>query len=147
MRVVLDTNVVVSAFLSPSGVPAQIIEEWQRQAFEVAASEPLITEYRRALLYPGVAARHRLSADDVADTIEDMQQLVVMVSPQETLFAVVDDPDDNRVLECAVAGDVEYIVSGDAHLLALQQFRDIQVLSPAAFLVVLRQAKQDNTQA
>ena len=59
------------------------------------------------------------------------------VAPRGIVAQIEDDPDDNKFLECAVAGGAEYVVSGDPHLLALRQFRGIQILSPAAFLTLL----------
>ena len=139
MRVVLDTNVVVSAFLSPNGVPAKLFDLWRLQAFEVVVSEVILTEYSRALLYDHVAARHRLSGEELAEVVDGFRQSGILVAPRDTLNVIDEDPADNRVLECAVAGGAEFIVSGDRrHLLRLQDFQGIQILSPAAFLSVVQ---------
>ncbi|MBI4504907.1 MAG: putative toxin-antitoxin system toxin component, PIN family [Chloroflexi bacterium] len=138
----LDTNVVVSAFLSPAGAPAQVVSAWERQAVELVVSEVLLQEYQRVLLYERVAIRHQMAPEDVAEIIEGFRQFALVVEPQETLAVITEDPTDNRVLECAVAGAADYIVSGDVrHLLPLQEYRGIQVLSPTAFLALLRQER------
>lgn len=139
MRVVLDTNVVISALLSAAGAPARVLELWRHQDLEVVVSEPLLAEYQRALLYERVASRHRMASSAVAEVIEGFRQFAILVTPEETVSAIQEDPQDNLVLECALAGGAEYVVTGDSHLLKLEAFRDIQILSSNAFLAVLQQ--------
>ncbi|MBI2865470.1 MAG: putative toxin-antitoxin system toxin component, PIN family, partial [Chloroflexi bacterium] len=131
------TNVLVSRFLSPRGSPARILEQWERQSFDLVVSEALLEEYRRALLYPRVAAHHGLSPEEVAGVIDGVRQAALIVNPGRRIDAVARDPADNRILECAVAGEAEYVVSGDAHLLDIGEFEGIQILPPKAFLAVL----------
>jgi putative PIN family toxin of toxin-antitoxin system len=142
VRVVVDTNVVVSRFLSSLGNPARIFELWRQEVFELLASEPILAEYRRALAYDRVRARHRLSDDQLDEQVADLRRFIVLVEPDEVITAIPDDPDDDKFLECALAGGADYIVSGDRHLLRLQQFRGIQILTPAAFLALIEQEAQ-----
>ncbi len=138
MRVVLDANVVVSALLSPAGTPAQILARWEGHEFDLIVSEPLLREYRRALNYERVAARHRMTPPEVEEVIEGFRQFAFLVEPEGTL-ELPQDPDDAKVLECAAEGSAEYVVSGDAHLLRLREHLGIAILPPAAFLSVLAQ--------
>jgi uncharacterized protein len=140
MRVVADTNVIVSAFLSAIGAPARLLDLWRQGVFELLASEPILAEYRRALAYPKIQARHRLTDEYLDRLISEWRQFIILVEPHEVIGAISDDPSDNRFLECAVAGGADYVVSGDRHLLQLQRFRGIEILSPAAFVSVLRPA-------
>jgi uncharacterized protein len=139
MRAVLDTNVFVSRFLSPRGVPAEIFQHWKAEVFELVVSEPILAEYVQVLGYEKVRSRHRMGEAEIADIISDLRRYAVLVEPKETPRVVKDDPDDDKFLSCAVVGGAEYIVSGDAHLLALRTYQDIQILSPRAFLLVLSQ--------
>ena len=140
MRVVLDTNVVVSAFISPAGVPARLFALWQQREFQVVVSEALLSEYRNTLLYERVAVRHQLGVEEVVDLIGRIRRFAVLAASKEVIAAIVEDPADNRVLECAVAGGVDYIITGDKRqLLRLQEFQGIQILSPAGFLSVLQE--------
>ncbi len=141
MRVVLDTNIIVSALLSPRGLRAQLVEAWRVQTFQPVVSEPILAEYERALNYPEVAARHGLSRGEVAEIVEGLRQFALMVAPAERLAVVRDDPDHDKFLECAVAGEANYIVSGDRHLLDLQEYRGIQILPAGVFLAVLAEGK------
>ena len=140
MRLVLDTTIVVSSFLSPTGAPGRIIELWQDETFEVAASEPILAEYGRVLGYEHIRARHRMSDDEIDQASTQLRQAVILVEPTERIVAIAADPADDMFLECAVAANAEYIISRDPHLLNIGEFRGIQILSPGAFLAVLRAA-------
>lgn len=137
MNVVVDTNVVVSRFLSSKGTPAHIFEHWQAGTFELLVSEDILTEYERVLNYPDLRARHHLSAAEIADIISDFRKFAVHIAVEETPQVIKKDPDDDKFLVCAAAGGAAYIVSGDPHLLALKEYQEIPILPPAAFLSLL----------
>ncbi len=137
MIVVLDTNVIVSALLSPGGPPAEIISRWEADQFEVVTSPPLLSELKRALQYPRVKKYLKSSPDDVTAFAERFGRVARVVQPRLALDVIEDDPADNRVLECAIAGGAAYIISGDDHLLQVKVYKDIVILSPAAFLALL----------
>lgn len=137
MRIVADTNVVVSRYIAPRGNPARVLDRWRQGEFDLLVSEPLLREYRRVFGYARLRARHHLSDAEIERVIEDLRELAIMTAPCEPIPVVEDDPDDDKFLECAVAGGAEIIVSGDEHLLRLGNYRGIQILSPAAFLAYL----------
>jgi putative PIN family toxin of toxin-antitoxin system len=136
--VVIDTNVFVSAFLSSAGIPARIVEHWQRQDFEVVVTAALVQEYERSLNYPHVARRHGMGPEEIAQIVAGVAQFSVVVQVGDSIAVVADDPDDDKIIACALAGEADYIVSGDAHLLDLEKYGDVQILSPRMFLLVLR---------
>lgn len=137
MIVVLDTNVIISALLSPTGPPAEIINHWEADEFDVVTSPPLLSELERALQYPRVKKYLKRSEDEVAAFIKRFRQVATVVEPQLTLEVIEDDPADNRVLECAAAGGASYIVSGNDHLLKIKKYKEIVILKPAGFLTLL----------
>jgi len=92
------------------------------------SSPALLSELRRVLGYPKLAAAIK-DPEVVADLIE---AAAVLVAPERTITVVSDEP-DNRVLEAAIEGGADYIVSGDKHLLALGVFAGIPILTPATF--------------
>ncbi|MSQ15633.1 MAG: putative toxin-antitoxin system toxin component, PIN family [Dehalococcoidia bacterium] len=139
MKLVLDTNIIVSASLSPAGLRSHVIDAWHNQQFELVVSDPILAEYQQALNYRDVASRHHLNPGQVAEIIANLKQFAIVVQPTETLHIISDDPDDDKFLECALAGGADYIVSADAHLLALEEHRGIQILSAGEFLTLLRQ--------
>ncbi len=137
MIIVMDTNVLVSAHLSSKGAPATIVNRWQAGDFEIAISPQLIAELERALNYPQVQKYIQATQEELVAFINHLQAIANVVEPQETLDVLEDDPDDNRVVECALAGGATYIVSGDKHLLKLQEYNQIIILEPRAFVAVL----------
>lgn len=103
---------------------------------DLLVSEPLLAEYEEVLGYPRLRQRHHMSDAEIADVVAQLRENAVLVYPTMLLDVVVDDPDDNAVLECAVEGGAEVIVSGDKHLLTLREFNGIQILSPTEFLIL-----------
>lgn len=140
MRAVLDTNVVVSAMISASGIPGQIIRLWQARVFSWLLSESLLAEYGKALLYPHVVAAHRRTTEEVLTALAAFRLGGILVTPTERISVITADPADNAFLECAEAGAADYIVSGDRHLLDLGSFRDVPIVRPATFLAVVQGA-------
>lgn len=138
LRVVLDTNVIVSAMLSPTGTPGKLLSEIRkRDDIAMVAAEPLLEEYERALSYTHVQRLHRLTPSQIALTIDALRFQASPVTLLPEISAVAHDSDDNLIVACAVGGNADFIVSGDRHLLRLKVFRDITILSPAAFLFVI----------
>jgi uncharacterized protein len=140
MRAVLDTNIIVSRFLSAAGFPALILALWEKGLFDLVVTEPILAEYERVLAYERVQARHHMSADEIIQVIADFRTFAILVETRETLDVIADDPSDNRFLEAAVAGGCEYVVSGDPHLLRVGEYRGITILTPSAFIAVLEQS-------
>ena len=138
MKVVLDTNVVVSSFIAPASAPAKVLELVSEDQFEILVSEAILEEYASVLKYPRIQVRHRRSDVEVADIIAGLRTLATIVEPTRRLAVVKEDAEDNKFVECAVEGGAEFIVSGDKHLLALREYEGIQILSPAAFLTVFQ---------
>ncbi len=139
MKVVIDTNVLVSRAISEKRSPATIFRLVGEGAFEHIVSQAMLDEYKRALGYDHVRRLHRRSDAQIEALLSDIEEAATLVRPSVSISAVNTDPDDNRVLECAVAGGADYIVSGDKHLLDLGEHQGIRILSPAEFLHVLEQ--------
>lgn len=127
-RAVLDSNVIVSG-LGWSGAPARIVEAVLADELVLVTSSPLLAELRRVLAYPKLAK----AIPDGSRLVDLVEMASVVVEPLDA-FAVVEDESDNRVLEAAVSAEVDYIVSGDEHLLTLGSFQGIAILTPAEFV-------------
>jgi putative PIN family toxin of toxin-antitoxin system len=137
MIVVFDTNVIISALLSPKGSPAKVIDLWEAEEFDVAISKQLLDELERALEYKRVKKYFKQPQEKINALLKRIRTVGIMVDPQFELDVIDDDPDDNRVLECAVAANASYIISGDDHLIDLENYQGIVVLPPAGFLTLL----------
>lgn len=136
MRLVLDTNVVASGPLW-NGTPAQLIEAARADEIEVFTSRESLAELtripRRAKFAKAIAAGG-LSLDDLVLGYAELAQLV---HPLPIAPVVLRDPDDDRVLACAVAANADLIVSGDQHLLDLKDYQGIPIVSAAQALARL----------
>jgi len=94
--VVLDTNVIISALLSPSGPPAEIIDHWKARHFDDVTSPPLLSELEPALQYPRVKKHLKRSSDEVAAFTARFGRMATLVECQLTLEAIEDDPGGDR---------------------------------------------------
>lgn len=138
MRVVLDTNVIVGAYVAPKGKLAEIVYFWRIGIFEVVVSEAILDEYRRVLAYEHIQKVHQMPTEEIEEAINDLRDLSIAVEPTEALDMVQSDPSDNKFFECAVAGQADFIVSGDTkHILPIREYKDIYIVSPAEFLVCI----------
>ena len=131
MRVVIDTNVFISAILG--GRLGIIVDEWKARKFTIIVSEAIAREYLDVLNRP----KFSISRREIVETTDYLLKTVEFVTPLESVNAVEADPTDNKFLETALQGKADYIVSGDAHLLDLKTFRDIPIISAHDFITLL----------
>lgn len=128
MRAVLDTNVLVSAFKQPPGRVAVLWQAAQDQQYRLLVSPAIAAEVakilRREFGWDGPRIIHRLKR---------MTKIGELITPTVALDVIANDPDDNRILECAIAGKADVIVSGDRHLRDLRSYQGIPIVRPVDF--------------
>lgn len=129
MRVVADTNVLVSAMIFPGGPPEALYRLAIEGRIAFVTSRPLLTELGRVL-----TEKFGLQPEGAEEAVAQLIRLAEVVDPGEVISDIEADPADNRVLEAAAAGNVADIVSGDRHLLGLGTWRRIPIQTPAAFV-------------
>lgn len=139
MRIVLDCNIFVSALIVSGSGPARILDLVRERKIELLVSPPILAEIARVMRYPKLQKRHRLSPQQLDDLIANYAGFATVTPGKRRVKAVQKDPSDNMYLECALEGEADLIVSGDGHLLDLETFRGIPIVSPAAFLEILGQ--------
>jgi len=127
-RVVLDTNIIISSALG--GALVFVLEKWDEGKFTVVVTTDLVSEYFAVLNRP----KFGLKQETIDRIIHYIYQFSEFVVPEEHIRFIEDDPKDDKFLEAAIAGKVDFIVSGDNHLLALKEFRSIPILSGREFL-------------
>lgn len=133
MRVVLDTNTIISGLLW-HGAPRQILEKARDGALELFTTIPLLAELEEVLLREKFS-RHLAALDlSPSDLVAGYAALAAVVRPAQIAPVIVKDPDDDAVLACALAAQAEVIVSGDSHLLELGDFQEMLVLPAEEFL-------------
>ncbi len=132
MRVVLDTNTLVSALLSPHGPPRRLLDDARAQAFELYSSPVLMAELLDVLSREKFAQRLAAAGLTSLGIVGEIRRLAVMAAPAEVPRVVANDADDDHVLACALAAQADLIVSGDKHLLGLGgHYHNIAIVTPA----------------
>ena len=135
LRVVLDTNQFVSSVLVRHGLPAQVLEAWRQRQFILIISPAIIAEIRSTLGYPRIKRKYPVTDDDVESLVALLAHDAVVVPGAVNLSGVIpDDPDDEKVLACALEGQADLIVSGDRHLRALGEYQGIPIISARELL-------------
>ena len=133
MRIVLDTNIWVSGLLW-KGLPWRLLRLAEQKKVELCTAAPVLAELYEVLSYERLQPRlHQLalSPEELVACVLDLAS-VFEVSAGDPVVA--DDPDDDIFLHCAVTAGASYIVSGDRHLLQLEQYAGIPVVTARAFL-------------
>ncbi len=128
-RVVLDTNVFVSSFFG--GVPREIIDLWKTGEITICLSQEIVEEYLEVLSRLGL--KNQKEFENLTKLFAEGYNSVYTASTPH-LEVVLDDPDDNKFLECAVALNCKTIVSGDRHLKDIRKYIDIEIQSPREFI-------------
>lgn len=129
MRVVLDTNVLLSGLAYPGSVPGRIVAAWRNGSLDVVLSHYILDELRRVL--PRLSQRHGLNDAEIADLVDCLAFQAELVEPAAGLEAALTDPHDQPVLETLQAARADYLVTGDKALLALSP--RYPVVTPADF--------------
>ena len=137
LHVVLDTNVLISALLF-GGAPREILEMIIAGSIDCSLSTAILDELRDVLQRP----KFGFSCRQAAAVVEELCSVCEVVNPSMRIGVVKGDPDDDRILECALEAKAGIIVSGDSHLLELRTYRGIRILGPADFLGIARKGKQ-----
>jgi putative PIN family toxin of toxin-antitoxin system len=126
MKVVLDTNVLIAAFIA-HGVCSDLFEHCV-QHHELVTSEFMLDEFRRVMVN-----RFHFGVREVRQATELLRSRATFVKPANLGAAVCRDPDDDAVLSTAIAGEAVCIITGDEDLLVLKRFRGVSVVRPADF--------------
>lgn len=140
IRAVIDTNILIRAVIKPKGTVGPILRQLRDGEYTLLYSEPLLAELLDVLNRPRIKGKYRLSPEDIGTVIALLMVRGEEVRPTERIEDCR-DPKDNMVLEVAVAGRADAIVSGDDDLSTLSPYRGIPVLSSARFLRLLDEEK------
>ena len=131
MRLVIDTNVLLSTLISSASPSAQILALWRSRKFELLTSAEQIEEIARVTRYPRIRAR---LAPALAGRLVNRLRDVAIVVEKLPKVDRSPDPDDNYLLALAEAGQAHFLVTGDKPLLALERHKSTRIVTPAALL-------------
>jgi len=135
MRVILDTNILLSALLSPHGAPAKLVDAWERKVFTLVTCDEIIAELREVAQRPFFRAKLRASAVEMLSTgLQDFSLYWRDLPPG----SVAPDPKDSFLLALAQASQADFLVTGDKRLLALRHHKSTRMITAAAMIVSLR---------
>ena len=138
MRVVIDTNVFVSALISrrPGRESAShlVYQALLQHRLTLVSSVETLEELEEVLNREAIARLHQLTAEQVGEIVDNLATSSDLVAGDVSVLAVVADPKDDKFIAAAIEGRADYIVSGDNHLLNLKQYHAIPILTPREFV-------------
>lgn len=145
IRAVLDTNLFISGLFSSYGSIATLQQLWLSGAFELIVSEAILEEIGETLQKVYIQKQLRLKPEERAGILELIREKAFIVTKdQYRTDRIVEDPDDNKFLGCALEGKANYVVSGDSHLLSLKHFHGIQIVDPKIFVQEMERQRTDS---
>jgi putative PIN family toxin of toxin-antitoxin system len=135
VRIVIDTNVLISATFW-TGNPKQLLNRVRKKEFVLLTSQILLNELKEILIRPDKP--FKLSEEEAEHVVNRIRSLAELVRTH-SFVKICRDEQDNRVLECAIDGGADWIISGDAHLLELQSFQGVRIGTVGDFLSCIGQ--------
>jgi len=139
-RIVIDTNILVSAILTPKGNPAKILKLILEGKLYLIISPAILEETRQVFNYPRLVKllkKNKITLDEVYGFLDKLSRVAVITPGQLNIGVIQDDPSDNKILACGLEGEADFIISGDHHLTDLKTFQGIKIVNPAAFLKIV----------
>jgi putative PIN family toxin of toxin-antitoxin system len=134
IKVVIDTNIFISALLGSKNCK-EIRDKFVEAVFDIVISEEMFGELMDAIREPKF--ENLIKDEDIKELRELLEKDAFWIIPEEKVF-ICRDIEDNIVLECALAGKVDFIVTGDKDLLSLKKFKSILIITPKKFIKLLR---------
>ena len=133
-RVVLDTNVLISAILF-GGKPKLVLDEVIAGRIDCFLSSEILEELNTVLQRP----KFGFTPSQCLNIIDELHRACEIIKPSSELSVQITDPDDKIILACAADANADYIITGDSDLKRLHAFKDIQILTPALYLEKMRE--------
>lgn len=136
LRVLLDTNQLVSSLLTSRGLQRELIDAWRRRAFALLVAPGQVEEVEQVLTRPKIAKKYPITRGDRERFLELLRGEGILL-PSHERPNVCRDRDDDDLLGCAAAGEADYLVTGDEDLLSLGAYRGVTVVRARVFLSIL----------
>jgi len=132
MKVVLDTNIFISGIISPKSNSGKIIQEWSNNSIELVTSAPLLAEIKQVLQYPKILKLTNWNNQKIEEFVDYLHFFSTTVDISDTNYHFDQDPNDNHIIETYIAGNAEYLITGDKALFSLKD--EINVIALTAFI-------------
>src|SRR3989338_4519520 len=141
IKVVFDSNILVSATFW-TGDSFTVLNQADKGVIKNFLSKEIEEEYRRVITSEEIIEKQERLRLNMQEIVERVIITSMIVIPKRKITAVNDDPDDDKIIECAVEGKVDYIITQDNHLLKLKDFEGIRIVTPKEFLDLLKKQTQ-----
>jgi len=128
-KIVIDTNILISSLIFPGKVVVKIFDKIIDGEILLGISEEIISEFIRVCVY-----KFEYDPEKAVKIADKIRQISKIVPPLKKINIIRKDEANNKILECAVAFDADYIISGDNHLLELKKYKNIKILTPSEFI-------------
>ncbi|MBI2611287.1 putative toxin-antitoxin system toxin component, PIN family [Candidatus Gottesmanbacteria bacterium] len=128
VRVVFDTNIYISALHFKSSLPRKLLESVENEELHLIISPQIMAEMRGVLRVKFGYIPNKLNLVE-----ELLTSICIVVDPQKRIRVVIEDADDDKIIECAIEGDADFIVSGDRHLLNIGSYKGVKIVSAREF--------------
>ena len=132
MKIVLDTNILISGVISPNSNAGKVIQEWQKNSFEIITSLELLEEIKQVLKYPKIVKITNWDLKKIEEYIEYLHFFTNVVDISKVKYHFEQDPCDNHIIETYIAGKCDYLITGDQAILSLKN--EFNVISLENFL-------------
>ena len=125
MKVVFDTNILLSATLWDGSAAQKLLFQCIRKEIQIYSSLEILSEYQKVL-----ERDFGYTSKEIEHIMEKVFAFITLIKPAGKVYAVKDDPDDNKIIECAVESDSQYIITYDNHLLKIAAYQGIKIIKP-----------------
>ena len=146
VKIVLDTNVLISGLIVENGPSGKILDAIQKGDLALITSGPLLQEFAEVVSRPHIIRKYPKVTEHAEAILDYLRTHATLFKINSVERVVDDDPDDDLVIASAIAGEAEYIVSGDEHLLALAQHGAIRIIAPAEFVAIVFQVGRNTNE-
>ena len=133
LKITVDTNTLISAAIT-KGNEFELLKIVRLGKVKLILSPHILQEFKEVISRP----KFGFSQEQITNAFKEIISISNLVMPLTKIDIIQDDPDDNMVLECAEAGKVNYIISGDEHLLNLKKYKDIEIVRTSDFLISIK---------
>ncbi len=140
VKVVFDTNVWISILFKKT-LGKEFSGIFKKEKIEVCTSEEILKEISRVLMYSKIDELLELSGVSEREIIQRIIENSILIRPKFKLKIIREDLEDNKILDCALQANVDFIVSGDRHLLKLKKFKNIKIVTPREFLDIFKKSE------
>ena len=137
LKITVDTNVIISALLKSDSVPARVVS-YVLDECQLCISRYILDELEDVLKRPKVKRVLGWNKERIQIYLAGIEEASILIVDPPVLKVITQDPYDDNILACAVAAQVDYLVSGDGHLKRLGSYEGIQIVSPSEFLNILQ---------